>query len=308
MENEVKNEKILFAGKMVDEADARVHILAPALQYAAVVFEGMRAYWSDERQQLFLFRYKEHIERLELSMKMMRLDRPAAMETLKEDVLALVRENALKQDCHLRVFTLLDGPPNITATGPTFMAVTAGPFQPNAFLEKGMKAVVSSWNRIADKASPPRIKTIANYVNGRLAAMQAKHDGYDAPIMLTDAGYVSEGPQANILMVREGRLVSPRRTDGILESITRNTLLQLCRDELAIDVEERGIDRSELYAAEELFYCGSGWEIRPVTSVDGIPVGDGSVGPVTRRIAAGYFDCVRGKNARYEEWLTPVWQ
>lgn len=218
-----------------------------------------------------------------------------------------MRENGLKQDCHLRIFTLLDGPPNITATGPTFMAVTAGPFQPNAFMEKGMKAVVSSWQRIPDKASPPRIKTIANYVNGRLAAMQAKHDGYDAPIMLTDVGYVSEGPQANILMVREGRLVSPRRTDGILESITRNTLLALCREELGIEVEERGIDRSELYAAEELFYCGSGWEIRPVTSVDGIAVGDGGVGPLTRRIAAAFFDCVRGNNARRQEWLTPVW-
>lgn len=303
----MKTEKILFAGNMVDAAEARVHILAPALQYAAVVFEGMRAYWNDERQQLFLFRYKEHIERLDLSMKMMRFERPAAMATLREDVLSLVRENALREDCHLRVFTLLDGPPNITATGPTFMAVTAGPFQPNTYLETGMKAVVSSWHRIADRASPPRIKTIANYVNGRLAAMQAKHDGYDAPIMLTEAGHVSEGPQANILMVRDGRVVAPRRTDGILESITRNTLLQLFQEEIGIEVEERAVDRSELYAAEELFYCGSGWEIRPVTSVDGIPVGDGAVGQITRKIAEVYFDCVRGKNSRYDEWLIPVW-
>jgi len=306
MERKLK-EKILFSQSVVDAKDAKIHILAPALQYAAAVFEGIRGYWSDAEQQLFIFRYKEHIERLESSMKMMRFERPAAMDTLKEDVLSLVRENGLKKNCHIRVLSLLDGPPNITATGPVIMAVTAGPFQPNVFVDTGMKAVVSSWNRIADKASPPRIKTVANYVNGRLAAMQAKHDGYDAPIMLTEAGYVSEGPQANIIMIRDGRVVIPRCTDGILESITRNTLVELFVNELGIETVERAIDRSELYIAQELFFCGSGWEIRPVTSVDGIPVGDGNVGPITRKIMDLYFDCVSGKISRYRDWLTPVW-
>lgn len=303
----MKNEKALVDGKIVDFADARMHVVSPTIQYASAVFEGIRAYWSPARKQLSFFRYREHIERLHLSMKMMRLDPPAALATLEDDVVSLARANELREDCHMRVFAMLDGPPVITATGPTRLAATIGPLPFNSFMEKGMKAGVSSWRRNDDNACPPRMKTVANYVNGRLAAIEAKQNGFDAPVMLTAEGYVSEGPQANIMLVRDGRLIAPRRTDGILESITRNTVIQLCEEELGIPVVERAVDRSELYAVDEMFYCGSGWEIRPATSVDGLPVGDGKVGPVTRRIADAYFSCVRGDTARYAGWLTPVW-
>lgn len=303
----MSTDKALVDGKIVDFADARMHVVSPSIQYATAVFEGIRAYWSPQKEQLSFFRYQEHIDRLHLSMKMMRLDPPAALANLKADVISLARANELREDCHMRVFVLLDGPPVITATGPTRLAATIGALPFNSFMEKGMKAGVVSWRRNDDNACPPRMKTVANYVNGRLAAIEAKQNGFDAPVMLTAEGYVSEGPQANILLVRDGELLAPRRTDGILESITRDTIMRLCEEELGIPVVERAIDRSELYAADEMFYCGSGWEIRPATRVDGLPVGDGNVGPVTRRIAEAYFAAVRGENARYADWLVPVW-
>ena len=302
-----KHSYIRLNGKIVPAAEARVHIIAPAIQYAATVFEGVRGYWNAERQQLYLFRLDDHLRRLEFSMKVMRFDPPGTLAEIRAGVIETIHANMLKEDIHLRILAYLDGPPVITATGPVGLAITAGSYPKNEFSEKGMACAVSSWTRLPDNTSPPRVKVTANYNNGRLAAIQAKSDGYDAPILLSSSGHVSEGPQANLFMVRNNRVVTPRLTDGILESITRATLIDLFRKEHGLDTEERAIDRSELYAAEELFFCGSGLEIRPITSVDRLPVGDGHVGAITRKITASYFACVRGTRNAWQEWLTPVW-
>ncbi len=303
----MKENLIYFDGQMVAADKARIHVLAPAVQYAATVFEGLRAYWNSDRQQLYIFRMDEHLRRLELSMKMMRFKSPYTTGQIRSAIVETIKANNLKEDIHLRIFAYLDGPPVITATEPVRLAITAGPFAKNEFVEKGMACVVSSWARLADNASPPRLKVTANYVNGRLAALQAKADGYDAPILLSAAGYVAEGPQANMFMVRSGKVVTPRLTDGILESITRRTVIELLSEEHGIETEERAIDRTELYAAEELFFCGSGWEIRPITSVDRIPVGDGKVGPMAQKVIDSYFACVRNSHSKWGAWLAPVW-
>ena len=154
---------------------------------------------------------------------------------------------------------------------------------------------------------PLRVKCNANYNNGRLALIQARADGYEAAIMINTQGHVSEGPSMCMFMVRDGVPVTPSVTSGILESITRETLLHISREYLDLEPVEREIDRSELYAAKEAFFCGTGWEITPITSIDRLKVGDGQVGPVVRRLQEVYFDLADGKNPDHPEWRTPVY-
>ena len=165
---------------------------------------------------------------------------------------------------------------------------------------------MSSWSRLPDNASPPRIKSTANYHNARLTQLQARADGYDGALMLTQAGRVSEAPIACFFMVRDGRLITPSITSNILESITRDTIITLYREHSGQVCEERDVDRSELYFAEEAFVCGTGQEILPVTAIDKLPVGDGRPGPVTAMLRQCYFDVVRGKVPDHPEWRTIV--
>jgi branched-chain amino acid aminotransferase len=172
----------------------------------------------------------------------------------------------------------------------------------------GIRCNVSSWARTSDNAIPIRLKSGANYQNGRLALLQAKADGYDQPIFLNKEGHVAEGTGATLFMVRKGRLVTPPVTADILESITRTTLMDvICPELFGMGVVEREIDRTELYVADEAFFCGSGYEITPIVSIDQFPLGDGNVGPITRRLSGAYLDIVRGVDKRYPEWRTPVY-
>jgi branched-chain amino acid aminotransferase len=194
----------------------------------------------------------------------------------------------------------------MATTGPVGFTAAAMPREKPKYAETGMSLGVSSWQRLADNASPPRIKSTANYQNGRLAQLQAKSDGYDGAIMLTGDGKVSETPIACLFIVREGRLITPDAGSDILESITRDTLLTLHRELTGQEAEQRRVDRSELYFADEMFICGTGQEILPVTSVDRLPVGSGEVGPMTRRLRQRYFDIVRGNTSDHPEWRTIV--
>src|SRR2546425_4300551 len=173
----------------------------------------------------------------------------------------------------------------------------------------GLSCCVSSWTRTSDNAIPIRLKCGPNYQNGRLALLQAKADGYDAPILLNAQGHVAEGTGATFFMVRKGRLVTPPVTADILESITRATLIEeICPNVLGLPVVEREIDRTELYVADEAFFCGSGYEITPIVSIDRFPLGDGEVGVLTRRMLRAYMDVVRGIDKRYSEWRTATYR
>jgi branched-chain amino acid aminotransferase len=299
---------ILVDNEPVPFEQAKVHVLAPAITYAAMVFEGIRGYWSERRQQLYLFRLDDHLRRLQDSMRTMRYGAEYSLDSLRSQVIEAVRVNGFRETIHLRVMALVTGlPPSITTSSPVSLVVTAGVYPMKDWQTTGMSVGVSSWQRVHESSNPPRVKTSANYSNGRLGMLQSQLDGYDATLMLTRSGTVAEAPVATFFMVRRGRLVTPSITESILESITRETMIELATDVLGLPVEERPVDRTELYSADELFFCGSGWEVVPITQVDRIPVGGGRRGAITAQLREVYLEVVKGERPGYENWLTPVW-
>lgn len=299
---------ILVDGELVPFDDAKVHVLSPAVTYALTVFEGIRAYWNEDTRELYLFRLEDHLLRLQRSMRMMRFAASYSVESMRQQILRLVRANNLKENIHLRVMAIVGGDPSVSATGPVSFVVTAGPYPSTKWVDDGMHVQVSSWQRVGDMTNPPRIKATANYSNGRFAMLQAQADGYDSAIMLTRDGKVAETPVATLFLVRRGEIITPGVTEGILESITRDTLIQLLSERMDMRTVERQVDRTELYASDELFVCGSGWEVTPIATVDRIPVALSAPGPITRKIRDIYFEEVYGRAPQHPEWLTPVWQ
>ena len=297
---------MIVNGQLVDYANATVHVMSPAMRYGLNVFEGMRAYWNEAQAQLHVFRLEEHLERLMQSMKLLRFDAKFSIEELREATLEVLRANSYRETCHLRLSAYLDGEGEHHVTGPVSYFVAAKARPRTQQTQSGMRCRVSTWTRIADNSLPPRVKCGANYVNARLARFEAKHDGYDDALMLNGAGRVSEGPGACVFMMRHGKLVTPPVTEGILESITRDTLIELAR-ELGVEVVERGVDRTELYACSELMMAGSAAEVLPVIAVDGIDVADGRVGAVTQKLQQAYFQTVIGESNANKGWLSPVY-
>ena len=292
-------------GEVLPYSEARISIMAPGLTFAATVFEGMRAYWNADEEQLFVFRLADHLDRLQFSMRVVELLPPPSSSEFEEQVIAVCRANDMREDSYVRVQAYVDDWGDMIATGPVGSSVICRrrPRQP-AF-DTGKHFAVSSWRRNADDASPPRLKATANYLNSRLAGLEAKRIGAGGAIILNRDGSVSEGPGGCIFIVRDGRLITPPVTAGILESITRATLLTLAAD-LGLETIERDVGRTELYLAEEGFYCGTGQELVPILSVDEKPLGDGAPGAMTRRMQAAYNDVVRGRNDRYRHWLTEI--
>ncbi len=298
--------KIWMNGRLVPQAEAVLPVNSAAVFYATNVFEGIRAYWNPADEELYGFRLKEHVARLRESMKMMRFTVPYGDEDLYDAVREVMRGNEIREDVHMHLVAYVLGT-GLDATTPTGLYINPRR-RARVAPDSGLRCCVSSWLRTADNAIPIRLKCGANYQNGRLATLQAKADGYDGPILVNQRGTVAEGTGATFFMVRKGRLVTPPVTSDILESITRATLIEdLCPSVLGMDAVEREIARTELYVAEEAFFCGSGYEITPIVSIDRFPVGDGSVGPMTRRLLSAYMDLVRGVDTRHPEWRTPVY-
>ena len=297
---------MIVNGELIPYAEGTLHLMSPAARYGLNVFEGMRTYWNDDAKQLFVFRLAEHLERLRQSMKMLRFEPDFGIDDVSEATLELLRANRIKEMCHIRANAYLGGEGEHHVPGPVsyFVACKARPRSPKT--ATGIRCRVSTWTRMADNAMPPRIKCGANYVNARLARYEAFQDGYDDALMLNGAGRVAEGPGACVFMLRGGRLVTPSVTEGILESITRSTLIELARDQ-GMEVEERGLDRTELYACDELFMAGSAAEVLPVVEVDGVAVGKGQVGDTTSSLQDAYFSAVTGGTNTNKGWLTPVY-
>ena len=296
-----------FNGEIVPYADAKVHVLTPGLKYGAGVFEGIRGYWNQARGEMYLFRLREHLDRLQYSMRVMRYDHSLTSEQVEAAILAVVRANELREDVHIRPMVWVDGDGEMTSKGPIGWMVSALPRPPQAAVQNGVQVGISSWQRIPDTSMPARVKATANYVNGRLAGMQGKQDGYDNVLMLTNRGHVAESPGSCFFMVRNGKPITPSVTSSILESVTRATVIELLQEIAATPTDERDIDRTEVYAADEAFFCGSGQEIQPILGLDRLPIGTGQPGPITRRLQERYFALVRGETNDHAEWLTPVW-
>ena len=298
--------QIMMNGDLMPYEDARLHPMALAVTYAATVFEGLRAYQVPDTNQFSLFRLPEHIRRLQGGMKLMRFDGSYDTAYMQDCLTRLIRANEPDTDVYIRLLVYIEGTGLLATTGPVGFTAAAMPRDKPKFVDTGMNLGVSSWQRLADNASPPRIKTTANYVNARLAVHQAKADGYDGALMLTPEGKVSEAPIACFFMVRDGRLITPSTSSNILESITRDTIITRYQELTGDAAIERSIDRSELYFADEAFLCGTGQEILPVTSIDRLPVGEGKVGPLTSQLRQDYFDIVRGLNPAHAEWRTLI--
>ena len=300
--------KALHNDHLIPKDEAKVQLDTVAFKYAAMVFEGIRAYWNESETQLFAFRLGDHARRLENSVKIMRMETPLTATDYSSAVLRVLEANAIRQDAHIRQMVYVDGPGEMFGTGPVSHSVVASPkgrwFSED---EPGIHVCVSSWQRISDTSLPPRIKCAANYQNGRLALLQAREDGYGGAILLNVGGKVSEEPRGCIFMVKGGRVSTPKVTNDILESITRDTLMVLFRDEQGVEVSEREIDRTELYLAEELFICGSGLEVTPVLSIDRHQINNGKPGELTIAIRESYLKAVHGELPQYRHWLSKVY-
>jgi branched-chain amino acid aminotransferase len=298
--------KIWMNGTLVPEPEAKLPVNSAAVFYATNVFEGLRAYWNPGDEEMYAFRLAEHFTRLRESMKMMRFSVPYSDGELHEAVRQVLTGNSLREDIHMHMVAYVLGT-GLDATEPTGLYIN--PRRRGRLGEGGgLRCCISSWVRTSDNAIPIRLKSGSNYQNGRLATLQAKADGYDAPIFLNGHGHVAEGSGATFFMVRRGQVVTPPLSADILESITRQTLIQdLVPRALGQHVVEREIDRTEIYVADEAFFCGSGYEITPIVSIDRFPLGDGRVGPMTRRLSSAYMDLVRGVDRSHPEWRTAIY-
>ena len=298
--------KIWMNGKLVPQAEAVLPVNSAAVFYATNVFEGLRAYWNAADGELYAFRLAEHFARFRESMKMMRFTVPYSDADLYEAVREALRGNDVQEDVHMHLVAYVGGA-GLDATSPTGMYIN--PRRRGRITDgAGLRCCVTSWQRTSDNAIPIRLKSGSNYQNGRLATLQAKADGYDAPIFLNQHGTVAEGSGATFFMIRRGQLITPPLTSDILESITRTTLLDTLAPAMGVEVVERHIARTELYVADEAFFCGSGYEITPILSVDRFNLGSGGVGPITQRLVTTYMDVVRGVDKRFPEWRTPVYK
>ena len=302
---------VWFDGAIVPWEEAKIHISTATVLRGGNIFEGVRAYWNAEERELYSFRNDAHMARLWNSAKIMRMTIPWSKEALTRAQIEVLRANAFEGTVWFRL-TLYVGegeesiwPPEQVPVG-GFIVGRLSPHSPG--ITEGIDSCISTWARINDTTVPPRVKSGANYHNSRLAVMEARTNGYAGqPIMLNERAKVSEGPGATFFMVRDGALITPPVTANVLESITRATVLELGRDVMGLRVVEREIDRTEIYVAEEAFFCGSGWEVTPIRSVDRYAIGTGKPGPVTRRLQEVYFSAAEGRIPEYRHWLTPVY-
>ena len=297
-------------GECVDWKNASIHVNAVGHASVAGIFEGLKAYRDASSEQIFLFRLQDHMERFLESARLVRLHLNYKSDELSDATIELLRRNDTHQDTYLRPYCFARGivrqlmvPEDID----TEIVIDSWPFQSSLGTPKTCRATVSSWARTDDRIAPPRIKAFSNYHNSRFAMLEATRNGYDTSIMLDARGKVSEGPAACLFMAKRGRLVTPTVTSSILESITRDTMIALAKEELKLEVDEREIDRSELHLADEIFFVGTGWELMPVVELDGMQVGDGMVGPIAQKLDETYTQIVRGQTKDPRGWLTPVW-
>ncbi len=296
-------------GQYVEASKAMIPVRTHAFLYGTAVFEGIRAYWNEEEKQLYAFRVPEHYERLLRSAKIMCMKSPYTVEEHCEITKKLLAKNNYKEDCYMRP-TLYKSAQKV---GPGLYdnidsyALITNKMGDYIDTSKGLKVCVSSWRRNSDNAIPPRAKVAGSYANAALIKTDAHNMGFDDAIVLDEAGQVTEGSAMNMFLVQNGKLVTTMKTDNILVGVTRNTIIELARDVLGIETEERAIDRTELYISDEAFYCGTGAQVSPIVSVDNRELGDGHVGPISKELQKLYFDVVKGRVPKYKKWCMPVY-
>lgn len=297
---------IWFDGQYLKWEEAKVPIFVHALHYGTAVFEGIRAYPSDDN--LYIFRLKEHMDRLRKSANVYSFTTKFSADELCKAAVDLIRKNGIRESCYLRPLTFVGMHGidlNVTKNSPTHTTIIIFPFA-KYFKGDGISACISSWRRIDDESIPPMAKASGNYLNSVLATQECRRNGYDESILLDRNGCVSEASGENIFVVRNGKLHTPQLSDSILEGITRNTAITIA-GELGYDVVERPISRTELYLADEIFLTGTAAEIIAITKIDGNIIGNGREGTMTKSIRENYERIVIGKAEKFMGWLTPTW-
>ena len=298
-----------LAGKFVPVEEATISIATHAFNYGTGCFEGIRGYWNPDHEEIYVVKLREHCRRLVASARLFRMDPGKSPEELAGILVECVRRGSFRTDTYIRPIVYKASPVirvGLRNLEDGFCCFTA-PMGAYFDIERGLSVTVSGWRRNDDNAIPARAKATGGYLNAALAIADAEEGGFDEAIMLTQSGTVSEGSAANLFLVQDGRLVTPSVSEDILVGITRGCVIELARS-LGIQVEERSVDRTELYVSEELFLCGTGVQVAPVTTVDGRVVGTGKVGEMTRQIQDRYLAAVHGELEEYRGWLTPVYE
>jgi branched-chain amino acid aminotransferase len=298
-----------FRKQFMPLAEAKVGILTHALHYGTACFEGIRGNWNEEQKQLFLFRVKDHYERLLKNCRILKISLPYSVDELCKFTTDLVEKSGYREDVYIRplaykssevvgvrLHDLEDDFLIIVVTLAAYLNADAG-----------VRCCTSSWRRVDDTMIPARGKITGIYVNSALAKTEANERGFDEAILLNHDGHVSEGSGENIFFVLDGKLVTPPSSDNILLGVTRDTVIQLARNELGIETVETSVDRTELYLADEVFFTGTAAHVSPVLEIDNRPVGNGKIGKVTKELQRLYFDVIKGKNPKYLHWCTPAY-
>lgn len=310
MNTSFENRYIWLDGEIVHLPDAKINVLSPTSQFGANVFEGIRCYWNDVEEQLYAFRLDDHYKRLKRSQKLMQMEDRYTVAEMKQALIDVVTKNDYREDIAVRQTLFIDGFGSWSSKGPINMFVAPvpkGKTNPE-YNKKGLNCCISSWQRINDNSLSPRIKCGANYINSRMAQLEALNNGYDTVIFLNHRGTVSEGPGSCLFIVRDGVLITPLITDSVLESITRDTIIRIAKDRLGLSVEERSVDRTELYMCDEAFLCGSAMELTAVLSVDKYQINGGVTGSITKELHKAYLETVTGCIPDDRHWLTPIYE
>jgi branched-chain amino acid aminotransferase len=307
-DSRMENTYSFFEGKIVPSEDAKISIQTHALQYGTTVFGGVRGYYNSEKNNVYVFRIRDHFTRLLQSVKIMQLQFDRSVDELVEITLELIRKNKCRENVYIRPFVYTSS----LQLSPRFHDVKAElalyVLKLNDYLDtkNGLKTMVTSWRRIDDTVIPTLSKVSGGYVNSALAKSEAVQNGCEEAIFLDSRGFVSEGSAENIFLVRHGKIVTPSISSSILEGITRRTVIEIAR-EMGYEVVERDVTRSELYIAEEVFFSGTGVQLAWVKEIDKRVIGDGSMGSITEKLQTAYFDIVTGKSPQKEKWRTAVY-
>jgi len=298
-----------FQGKYVPVEDAQVSIMTHTFNYGTGIFEGIRGYYVPDDDNIYVFRLREHVERMVRNFQVAFIEIPETPDQIEAICLELVRRSEFREGVYIRPI----GYKSELSLGPKFNGVASSfccyviKLGDYVDISGGLDVMVSSWRRLSDNAIPARLKATGSYFNSSLAATEAKQAGFDEAIVLRENGTVSEGSAMNLFMVVDGKVITTPPDSDILVGITRNTVIRLAREELGLEVVERSIARTELYVCDELFFCGTGAQVAPVRSVDRRVLGAGEPGPISKQLQDVYFNVVQGKAEKYRSWCTPVY-
>ena len=297
-----------FKKQLIPLEEAKIGIMTHAFHYGTAIFEGIRGNWNDEQQQTYIFRLKEHFERLEKGCRVLKINLPCSVDKMCKLAVELVSKCGFREDVYIRpvAYTSSEslGVRLHDLEHDFFMFVI--PWGPYLDVDKA-RCCVSSWHRPEDNVIPPQIKANGLYINNALAKTEAQSSGYDEAIMLAPDGHISEGSGENIFLIIDGKLVTPTVNNNILTGITRNTVIELAEKELGIETIHRSIDRSELYMADECFFTGTAAHVTPIAEIDDRKIGNGEIGKITARLQDIYVRVIRGDHPKYLHWCTPVY-